>query len=98
MRLGAFDCINLIGRGLFDKKRVLTEPDVIRKGVGCRRGLKVNPLYIKNHASRNRWPPTKSNTRYSYAVGITRERLALRDFNNTRIISYDRNDWLYELS
>ena len=93
MRLGAFDCINLIGRGLFDKKRVLTEPDVIRKGVGCRRGLKVHPLYIKNHASRNRWPPTKSNTRYSYAVGITRERLALRDFNNTRIISYDRNDW-----
>lgn len=93
MRLGAFDCIKLIGRGLFDKKRVLTEPDVIRKGVGCRRGLKVHPLYIKNHASRNRWPPTKSNTRYSYAVGITRERLALRDFNNTRIISYDRNDW-----
>lgn len=35
----------------------------------------------------------RSNTRYSCAVDIARERLALREFDHTRIVSYDRSDW-----
>ena len=35
----------------------------------------------------------RSDTRYSCAVDIARERLALREFDHTRIVSYDRSDW-----
>ena len=33
------------------------------------------------------------NPRYSNIVDITRERLALRELNHARIVSYDRSDW-----
>lgn len=93
VHIGAFDCSNPIGGAFFDQQRGLTESDIIKEGAVCGRDLKVYQLCIKHPAMLHRWPRTRPNTRYSYSVGITRERLALRDFNHTRIISYDRNDW-----
>lgn len=46
VNLGAFECSNLIGRARFGQQRLLTESDIIREEAGCRRGLKVHPLYI----------------------------------------------------
>lgn len=46
----------------------------------------------QHSAGRHRRPPTRSNLRYSGAVGIARERFSLRNFNHTRIVSYGRND------
>lgn len=93
VHLRAFDCSNLIGRALFDQQRVLTESDIIREGAGYGRELKVYSLYIKDPTRRHRSPPTRSNLQRSNTGDITRERLSLRDFNHTRIISYGRNDW-----
>lgn len=91
--LGTFNCSNLIGRTLCDQQRVLTESDIIREEAGRGRDLKVYPPYTKDPTRCHRSPSTRPNPRYSNTVGITRERLSLRDFNNTRIVSYGRNDW-----